>query len=244
MLIEMKESVAERGINPEVYVDRGAIKNFHPSKVEETAEFLLKRGISFTLHAPYMDLNLGARDEDIRRISLKRVIDGINLALPFRPKVVVCHPGYFDYNYSFNYKVWMEHAYRSFSEIVELCEKHNLKVAIENVFERNPDNIAELLEKLPRNIAGFCFDPGHANLFSEIEITEWLTPFSGRVFEVHLHDNHGKVDEHLPIGDGNIPFDRIFKILEKEKPVFTLEPHKVEHLERSIKAFLNTFKRV
>lgn len=236
--------VAERNINPEVYIDGSAIEEVPLSRVEEVAEFLSRRGISFTVHAPYVDLNPGARDEDVRKISVKRIIEGITLAIPFKPKMIVCHPGYFDYNYSLNYRLWLENAYRSFSEIVELCEIHNLKVAVENVFERNPENIIALLERFPEERLGFCFDPGHANLFTEIEMEDWLIPFSGRVFEVHVHDNHGKVDEHLPIGEGNIPFDRIFRALEKENPIFTLEPHRVEHLEKSIHAFLNIMRRV
>jgi sugar phosphate isomerase/epimerase len=34
----------------------------------------------------------------------------------------------------------------------------------------------------------------------------WLIPLKERIREIHLHDNHGKLDEHLPIGMGTFPF--------------------------------------
>jgi sugar phosphate isomerase/epimerase len=32
---------------------------------------------------------------------------------------------------------------------------------------------------------------------------------------MHLHDNFGEFDNHLPLGDGNINFPRIFRALKK-----------------------------
>lgn len=238
MLLQNLDAVIERRINPEIYVDADALESISSESIERAAERLLENGIRVTLHSAYMDLNPGARDEEIRKTSVRRVIHSIKLSLPFKPLMVVCHPGYFDYNYSFNYKVWVERAYRSFSEIGEECSKHGLKVAIENVFERNPDNLYELLLKLPENTFGFCFDPGHANLFTEVPMIEWLNALGMRLFEIHIHDNNGKYDEHLPLGDGRIPYDEIFQAINKKNPVFTLEPHRVEHLRRSIDAFL------
>ena len=32
---------------------------------------------------------------------------------------------------------------------------------------------------------------------------------------MHLHDNHGKYDEHLPLGKGNLKIKKIIKTLKK-----------------------------
>jgi sugar phosphate isomerase/epimerase len=242
MLIERIDEVIENRINPEVYVDAQSLKEISPESVEITAEKLKKAGIKTTLHAPYMDLNPGARDEDVRKITVDRILSSIKLTLPFEPIMIVCHPGYFDYNYSFNYSVWAEKAYRSFSEIGEECSKNGLKIAIENVFERNPDNLCFLLSRLPSEQFGFCFDPGHANLFTEVEMKVWLEALGERLFEMHIHDNRGKYDEHLPVGDGNIRYEEIFRITMGKKFIFTLEPHKIEDLKRSISNFLKMVK--
>jgi sugar phosphate isomerase/epimerase len=56
--------------------------------------------------------------------------------------------------------------------------------------------------------------------------------------EVHLHDNHKEMDEHLPIGEGSFDFGGFFNSLSKSKlnPIYTLEPHEEAHLWRSLKA--------
>ncbi len=39
----------------------------------------------------------------------------------------------------------------------------------------------------------------------------------------HIHDNHGKRDEHNKVGKGNIDFKTVFKIFDKNKYNFILE---------------------
>ena len=55
--------------------------------------------------------------------------------------------------------------------------------------------------------------------------------------ESHIHDNHGQTDEHLPPGEGQIDFNRLFGLLRQYAPdcVYTIEAHTVERLERALK---------
>ncbi len=67
---------------------------------------------------------------------------------------------------------------------------------------------------------------------------EWFKTLGPYVAEVHMHDNKGGADEHLPIGEGSIDF-RLFLSLIREHcpcPVLTIEPHGEEMLKRGIKA--------
>ena len=47
------------------------------------------------------------------------------------------------------------------------------------------------------------------------------------LFELHLHDNLGIEDDHLPIGGGKIEFGEFFERLRELglNPVYTLEAH-------------------
>ena len=63
---------------------------------------------------------------------------------------------------------------------------------------------------------------------------EALGPFIG---QLHLHDNSGGQDEHLPIGGGAIDFRMLFKKLanmRKDPPIITMEPHREEDLRPSV----------
>ena len=58
---------------------------------------------------------------------------------------------------------------------------------------------------------GITIDFGHAN-------TRGLVPefaaIADRATHVHIHDNHGASDEHLPLGEGTVPWNIVRKGLE------------------------------
>ncbi len=66
----------------------------------------------------------------------------------------------------------------------------------------------------------------------------WFDVLGRYIKEVHLHDNFKKFDDHFPIGDGEIDFDLFFQLIKKQGDdiIYTIEPHKIENLERSLEA--------
>lgn len=62
----------------------------------------------------------------------------------------------------------------------------------------------------------FNFDIGHAHLGDEAEaerIAKAFEPMRELVASVHLHDNHGEKDEHLPPYDGSIDWESAIEVL-------------------------------
>jgi sugar phosphate isomerase/epimerase len=63
----------------------------------------------------------------------------------------------------------------------------------------------------------FNFDMGHAHLADgpeEERIEKSFVPLRELVASVHLHDNHGEKDEHLPPFDGTITWPAAIKVLK------------------------------
>jgi sugar phosphate isomerase/epimerase len=58
----------------------------------------------------------------------------------------------------------------------------------------------------------FCFDTGHANMWRTWE--QYVPRYLNKISALHIHDNHGKADEHLLPGDGTIDFISFFKVLK------------------------------
>jgi len=88
----------------------------------------------------------------------------------------------------------------------------NLKLAIENTVWTGPEDFnavfAVLRERnnLPTAHVGMCFDLGHANLFGATQNNYWcfldaLSP-EVRITHLHLHENLGDRDSHLPLFTG------------------------------------------
>ena len=46
-------------------------------------------------------------------------------------------------------------------------------------------------------------------------IEDYISMFSEKLVHVHVSDNHGKGDEHLPLGHGSINFKEVVKMLKK-----------------------------
>ena len=47
-------------------------------------------------------------------------------------------------------------------------------IALENVYERGPEQIRRLLDALDSSHVRFCFDTGHANAFGSVPYGEWM----------------------------------------------------------------------
>jgi len=106
---------------------------------------------------------------------------------------------------------------KSIEETRPLCEKMKVKLAIENTHNITPVAIEQLELLFKKNspaFLGFCFDSGHANIAGTVNMIE---NYGSRTFALHLHDNHGKTDEHALPGRGNLDWNRVMNALKKNK---------------------------
>ncbi len=106
----------------------------------------------------------------------------------------------------------MEAYVRAVTPLVMLAARIGLRLSIENTPLTGPEDfntLFGLLEKLgPSKVAhvGMCLDIGHANLCAQTR-NDYLG-FIGRLkphvplIHVHLHENYGDSDSHLPIFTG------------------------------------------
>jgi sugar phosphate isomerase/epimerase len=46
-------------------------------------------------------------------------------------------------------------------------------------------------------------------------VRDYIDAFGDRLAHVHVHDNHGKWDEHLCLGRGKIDFRKIVRLLKE-----------------------------
>jgi len=97
---------------------------------------------------------------------------------------------------------------------VKEVEKYNLKLMYEPIDTLNDgiENVSVILEKIPELF--FHLDIGHANLFGR-RPEEFIEKFHPKLKHVHLHDNFGNADLHLPIGRGAIDWEKVLNVLKK-----------------------------
>ena len=203
---------------------------------------LLDYGPELSVHAPFMDLSPGAVDEKVRAVTTARFEKTLEMAAALGANTIVFHSGYEKWKYSLRTDIWLEKSVLTWGPLIEKAWKSGIRIAIENIFEDSPENLAALFERFQgaKNF-GLCFDTGHFNLFSKsLTLEDWLGPLQKHILELHLHDNDGSIDAHRPIGEGTFPFGRLFEALkDREGIVFTLEAHSKEDVFKSLENLKN-----
>lgn len=228
-------------INPELFFSADALDNIIWEELSSLADAIHGAGLNTTIHAPFLDLNPGAVDPLIRAASSHRILQVMEAAKILHPRIIVVHPGYDDLHYGDNHLVWLKNSINFWQGFVEKARDLGTILALENIFEKEPSTIKALLDAIDDPCFRHCFDVGHWNLFTSVTLDEWFNELGSYIVESHIHDNHGKSDEHLPLGEGAIDFNQYFPLLNKVAPnaVWTIEAHNTQHLKRAMKNIQN-----
>jgi sugar phosphate isomerase/epimerase len=170
----------------------------------------------YSMHGPFVHLLISHLNPRIRKTFIKIIKDSIMIAEKIGAKEYIIHggviPGIFKRalekkgidSRKYFLDIWIK-------EMKPIIENSDIKFLVENVKEDEifgkPEDYLYAKSKISN--LGFCFDIGHAAAFGKIE--DWLN-FETNYF--HLSDNDMKNDLHLPIGKGNIPFEKFFSMIE------------------------------
>jgi len=183
-----------------------------------------------------LSLRPGAVAPAIRRVTLERFLRVFEVAGHIRPRTIVFHPSYDERYYVSSGRQWLENSIATWSRLLPLADRLDTRIALENVYEQDPGRIGSLLDALPPDRVGFCFDTGHFNAFAGAPLEAWMERLGHRLIEIHLHDNRGAQDEHLPVGEGTFPFERLFALVRDRglRPILTVEAHTEQNLSRTL----------
>ena len=238
MLLHRIDFAIQNQIHPEIYFSAEDLDTSHEEDLQRLSEALRENQLEVSIHGPFMDLSPGGVDPRIKEVTRDRFLKTIELAHFFNPTSIVFHPGYERWKFDGNINLWLESSLQTWRPLVKEAEERGLTLAIENVFEESPDPIKNLLEEIHSPRFRFCFDTGHHNVFGKTLLPVWMEALGGFLSEVHLHDNHKEMDEHLPMGEGEFDFSQFFAFLSQLKlnPLYTLEPHEEAHLWRGLQA--------
>ncbi|MDD5476380.1 MAG: sugar phosphate isomerase/epimerase [Syntrophales bacterium] len=240
--------VLRERMNLEIGFDCFALDAYGLEDFQKTAGILSDAGVKVTFHAPFYDLRPGAIDGKIREVTFNRIAEVFRVVPLFKPLSVVCHAA-FDRRYYVSHEdEWLENSIKTWTPFVRMARDLGTTLMLENVYEDCPDELKLLMEHLvsvsrkesggaeAEPSVGLCFDTGHWNAFSGTPLDVWMEGLGPFIGQVHLHDNDGSGDEHLPVGEGTFPFYDFFDILNRRerKPIVTIEPHTPEALRKSL----------
>ena len=207
------------------------------------SEILESYSLKYSIHAPFMDVNIASPQDQSRLNSIAQIKSSIDLANEINAEAVVVHPGLISFlaNKYFKKEVY-EFANQSIKEIGDYAKNLGVMATIENMpnFESMIyQNIADLNQMLVENEMHMTLDIGHANhvgyapdemIFDSIK-------------HVHVHDNLGDDDSHLPLGEGSIDLKYIINTLESKNydGIYILEVNDYDSIKKSYEYMKKNF---
>jgi sugar phosphate isomerase/epimerase len=243
LLEQNLDLLVKQRLQPEIAFKWEDLEN-PPARLLDCCARLRKEGLGVVLHGPFMDLNPGALDPLVREATRLRFCQTLDLATRCGARLVVFHPGFDRWRYGGRTDLWLEASLSFWPSLIEQAAARGVLLALENIFDQYPEPLATLMDQLDSPWLGHCFDVGHWNIFAKVTLREWIDAVGRRLVHLHLHDNDGASDAHLPAGEGNIDFDSLFRLLDTlpQQLTATLEIHSRSGLLRSFPAFVPRFR--
>lgn len=230
---EIWESIAQdEGLDFEV-LELSAPPVLNDSRrMHEYADWYRAGGLVRSLHGVFIDVNPASGDAEFRALSRGKYRRSCELALSLGAENIVFHS---------TCETFLRHDYLDFwagqsaEFFEELAETYDLNIFVENSQDIDPDPMKELMRRVISPRVGVCLDFGHVN-YSHTSPEKWFDALGDRIGYLHLSDNLGRIDDHLPLGSGTVDWkkaDRLWRELQKSVPA-TLEVGGPEGVRKSL----------
>jgi len=213
--------------------------SFH-DKWKEDLEWYVKQLKGFkgpiSMHGVYEDLYPASRDPKIVEVTEKRFKGSLDIAKKVGAEAVIFHPNYNPLVRTAAYrKEWIQHSIKFWKGFLKNL-KGNMTILLENLWEDEPSILKEVIDGVSSKKLKLCLDTGHVNTSSKVPMVKWLELLGKRIGYVHLSDNNGWEDQHLPLGEGNIKWEEFFEIMKNMglKPDMCIEAD--TRIEASVKS--------
>lgn len=204
------DGIAEAGFDGwEISAD-GNYRLDHEETFKEVCHAIDRNGLEATVHAPFSDLNPASMNSRIWEETVHQYEICVEKAAEITD-IVVFHPGYLSpvarYDSSAAWKLHKEACVR----VGAAAEKSGVVACLENMpalddfFCRDPYE----LDGFTDGVDGMkmVFDVGHAN--TNGNLNDFLKIVLPKAFHLHIHDNNGHHDDHFPLGQGSIPWEKV-----------------------------------
>lgn len=193
--------------------------------VDRAANKAASLGVAFTqAHADVFNYYTG--DQSRYEMYLRSIEGAAMLGIPW----VTFHPsGRPDFSPKTEQKNLDENV-EYFKPIIEYAEKWKVGIALENMSSRlrKAEHLNYLVDKLDSPCAGICWDTGHAHIAGQPQ-GDSIRLMGHRLHALHIQDNDGVTDQHMPPHFGTIDWNEVMTALKEINYPgdFTFEAHMI-----------------
>ena len=216
-------------------IELGANHHYEEGAVETVERLRERYDLDLLLHGcfpplrKWFILNPASQDEETLAETRRLILAMIDLARRWEVPLISLHPGFTAYptrprgkdpgTPDVPYAVALRTAQESFRLFLDHAQG-DVEIIAENLpFEpatmmRSPEEIAGFVEGLD---IGLLLDVGHFHVSAcqmGFDLASGMKAVAKYVRELHLHDNDGRADQHLPLGQGSIDFSLLQEVTD------------------------------
>ena len=219
-ILECLEGIRASGFSMvEVVFSPSHLDYKNPAAVREVALRLDALGMeAYSFHAPFAgDIDISSPDLAMREFALDEILRAVEAASVLGVHYFVIHPGpeNADIPSREERMLRIENVVSVLDRVAQRCADVGIRCVLENKLPHllfgSSSDIVWILGGLATMEVGACLDTGHAFLAGELyPLVYKLAP---HLRMLHVHDNRGHLDEHLPPGDGRIDWGTLVREL-------------------------------
>jgi sugar phosphate isomerase/epimerase len=226
-LEEKIDFLSRQGFIPEVRMtETEYLMDLAAVNIDRLRRLLDEKGYRIFSHAPFFGLDVASIDAGISRYSLRCLERAVEVTSALGGDLMVMHTGYLPQYSRIGRRYWFRNWSERMPRLVEKACAHGVTIALENTWDDRPEVLQHLRELLPRRDGvGYCLDTGHMNVYSRLPVRRWWHCLGDEIVALHLHDNDGLSDDHLPPGRGTFDFETMVSLLNgvRSMPLLDLE---------------------
>lgn len=223
--------------------DLSNIDEIFESRIDGFKNDLKDFGGELNVHSFFIDLTAVTVDPLIKKVSHHRFEQTLYAAKKLGAKTVVYHTGFHEnLKFSDYHKFFKEGYIAYWKDFVKDFEKADIVAVLENVQEKSPDFIFDVINAVDSPNLKASIDIGHINIHSDVPVVEWIKKYGDLLHHMHFHNNDTTDDSHCSLLGGTLDVEEILKTLGdlNLQPKMVLEIFK----ENDVRESLNYLKEV
>ncbi|MEM8861233.1 MAG: sugar phosphate isomerase/epimerase family protein, partial [Chloroflexota bacterium] len=191
------------------------------------------------VHGPFFGINIGAFDAKIQQVIRDRMLQALEFAEFIGGTHMVIHSPFNPFGNAFlnlgsSHKMVIDAAHQCLKDAVKTAEAMGCTIVIENIHDKNPAPLLELVQSFESDFVKMSLDTGHAMIMHKMgggpTPDQWAAAAGNLLGHIHIQDTDGMDDRHWAPGRGQINFFPLFEQIKslENTPRLILEMDNME----------------
>lgn len=162
------------------------------------------------VHGPFLDIVLHSPDPAVRAVSERRALAGLDAAERLGADFLLLHSNHVPLIQEHGYDLkWLQRTGDFLTSVDQRLRRGKLTVVIENMWDRNPSLLVQLVKDVGSPHVALCLDTGHHLVHGSGDFRSWWQQAGAWTKYVQYGDNTGAADDDLALGAGVLDWSAV-----------------------------------